>query len=149
METSQITLQSFIKTCESFGITREEATEMWKSYYNLRKTNEIYENAADYLEHFDVSDRDMVKFIIGTIGDIDTPMNPAAKGSRSMNLYMNHVSAEMIREERNQILDAQQSDIRALADVLQALLDAHELCVIGSEEKIEEQKEMFLEIKTL
>ena len=46
-----------------------------------------------------------------------------------MNLYMNHVSAEMIREERNQILDAQQSDIRALADVLQALLDAHELCV--------------------
>ena len=73
----------------------------------------------------------------------------SAKGSRSMNLYMNHVSAEMIREERNQILDAQQSDIRALADVLQALLDAHELCVIGSEEKIEEQKEMFLEIKTL
>ena len=40
METSQITLQSFIKTCETFGITREEATEMWKSYYNLRKSND-------------------------------------------------------------------------------------------------------------
>ena len=40
METSQITLQSFIKTCESFGITREEATEMWKSYYNLKKSND-------------------------------------------------------------------------------------------------------------
>ena len=91
----------------------------------------------------------MNKFIIGTISNIDRPMNPAAKGSRSMNLYMNHVSADMIKEERNQILDAQQADIRALADVLQALLDAHELCVIGSEEKIEEQKEMFLEIKTL
>lgn len=51
---------------------------------NLRKTNDIYENAADYLEHFDVSDRDMVKFIIGTIGDMDTPMNPAAKGTRSL-----------------------------------------------------------------
>ena len=38
--TSQITLQSFIKTCEPFGITREEATEMWKSYYNLRKSND-------------------------------------------------------------------------------------------------------------
>ena len=49
---------------------------------NLRKTNDIYENAADYLEHFDVSDRDMVKFIIGTIGDMDTPMNPAAKGTK-------------------------------------------------------------------
>ena len=116
---------------------------------NLEKTMEIYEGDVDYLKNFNVDDRDMNKFIIGTISNIDRPMNPAAKGSRSMNLYMNHVSAEMIREERDQILDAQQSDIRALADVLQALLDAHELCVIGSEEKIEEQKEMFLEIKTL
>lgn len=116
---------------------------------NLEKTMEIYEGVVDYLKNFNVDDRDMNKFIIGTISNIDRPMNPAAKGSRSMNLYMNHVSAEMIREERNQILDAQQADIRALADVLQALLDAHELCVIGSEEKIEEQKEMFLEIKTL
>ena len=40
METSQMKLQSFIKTCEPFGITREEATEMWKSYYNLRKSND-------------------------------------------------------------------------------------------------------------
>ena len=40
METSQITLQSFIKTCSPFGITREEATEMWKSYHNLRKIND-------------------------------------------------------------------------------------------------------------
>lgn len=116
---------------------------------NLEKTMEIYEGVVDYLKNFNVDDRDMNKFIIGTISNIDRPMNPAAKGSRSMNLYMNHVSAEMIREERDQILDAQQSDIRALADVLQALLDAHELCVIGSEEKIGEQKEMFLEIKTL
>ena len=38
--TSQMKLQSFIKTCEPFGITREEATEMWKSYYNLRKSND-------------------------------------------------------------------------------------------------------------
>ena len=38
---------------------------------------------------------------------------------------------------------------RALADVLQAVLDADQLCVIGGEEKIEENKEMFMEVKTL
>lgn len=116
---------------------------------NLEKTMEIYEGVVDYLKNFNVDDRDMNKFIIGTISNIDRPMNPAAKGARSMNLYMNHVSAEMIKKERNQILDAQQADIRALAGVLQAVLDAGELCVIGSEEKIEEQKEMFMEVKTL
>ena len=60
-----------------------------------------------------------------------------------MNLYMNKVSAEMIQEERNQILDAGQEDIRALAKVAEAVLAADQLCVIGSEEKIEESREMF------
>lgn len=39
-------------------------------------------------------------------------MTPATKGERSMNLYMNKVSAEMIKKERAQILDAAQEDIR-------------------------------------
>ena len=116
---------------------------------NLEKTMEVYEGVVDYLRNFNVSDRDMNKFIIGTISNIDRPMNPAAKGNRSMNLYMNRVTEEMIRQERAQILDADQEDIRALAEVLRAVLAEHSLCVIGSEEKIEENKEMFMEVKTL
>ena len=50
---------------------------------NLEKTNEIYEGITDYLRTFDVSDRDMTKYIIGTISNIDQPMNPVAKGDRS------------------------------------------------------------------
>ena len=116
---------------------------------NLKKTMDVYEGVVDYLKNFNVSDRDMNKFIIGTISNIDRPMNPSAKGSRSMNLYMNRVTEEMIRTERAQILDADQADIRALAKVLEAMLSEHSLCVIGSEEKIEENKDMFMEVKTL
>ena len=116
---------------------------------NLEKTMEIYEGVVDYLENFNVDDRDMNKFIIGTISNMDRPMNPAAKGSRSMNLYMNHVTEEMIKEEREQILTAGQNDIRALSKVLRAMLDAGQICVIGSEEKIEECREMFGEVRTL
>ena len=116
---------------------------------NLAKTMDIYEKVVDYLENFDVDDRDMNKFIIGTISNIDRPMNPAAKGSRSMNLYMNHVTEEMIRTEREQILNADQKDIRGLSGVLRAMLNAEQLCVIGSEEKIEECREMFGEVRTL
>jgi len=110
---------------------------------NLKRTMEVYEGVVDYLKNFTVDERDMTKYIIGTISNIDQPMTPAAKGDRSMNLYMNKVSAEMIREERNQILDANQDDIRALYRVAEAVLKADQLCVIGSEEKIEEEKELF------
>ena len=110
---------------------------------NLKRTIEVYEGIVDYLKNFTVSDRDMSKYIIGTISNIDQPMTPATKGERSMNLYMNKVSADMIREERSQILDATQDDIRALYRVVEAVLKADQLCVVGSEDKIEENKELF------
>ncbi len=116
---------------------------------NLEKTNEVYEGIAEYLKQFSASERDMTKYIIGTMSNIDTPMTPAMKGDRSMNLYMNHVSAETIQREREQILTATDEDIRALAPIVEAVLKQNYFCVIGNEEKIEEQKDMFMEIKNI
>ena len=116
---------------------------------NLEKTNEVYEGVVDYLRNFSASERDMTKYIIGTMGNIDQPMTPATKGDRSMNLYMNHVSEEMIREERKQILEATEEDIRRLAVIVEAMLKNNYFCVIGNEEKIEEQKELFMELRSI
>ena len=116
---------------------------------NLGRTLEIYDGVPEYLENFTVSERDMTKYIIGTISNIDQPMTPATKGDRSMNLYMNHVSAEMIRKEREQILTANQEDIRALAGVARAVLANDQICVIGNEAKIEEEKELFMTVENL
>ena len=66
-----------------------------------------------------------------------------------MNLYMNHVSEEMIRAERKQILEATEENIRALADIVAAVLKNNYFCVIGNEEKIEEQKELFMELRSI
>ena len=113
---------------------------------NLKRTMDVYEGVVDYLENFTVTDRDMTKYIIGTMSNIDQPMTPAIKGERSMNLYMNRVSEEMIQKERCQILEAQQEDIRKLAPVVEAVLRADQICVIGGEEKIEEDRELFQNI---
>ena len=110
---------------------------------HLKRTIEVYEGVVEYLKNFTVSERDMTKYIIGTISNIDQPLTPAAKGERSMNLYMGKVSAEMIQAERREILEASQEDIRRLSRVVEAVLAADQLCVIGSEEKIEEEKEVF------
>lgn len=116
---------------------------------NLEKTNEIYEGVVAYLRQFTAGERDMTKYIIGTMSNLDRPMTPVMKGDRSMNMYMCHISEEMVREERNQILDAGVEDIRALADIVKAVLDENLFCVIGSEDKIAEQKELFMEIRSI
>lgn len=116
---------------------------------NLRKTNEVYEGIPEYLRQFTADERDMTKYIIGTVSDLDTPLTPASKGSRSMSAYLTRVTQEDIQRERDQILKAQPEDIRALADMMEAVLRQDYLCVIGSEDTLKEDAELFLELKEL
>lgn len=116
---------------------------------NLEKTIEVYEKAADYIRNFEVSGRDMTKYIIGTVSEMDVPMNPRARGMRSFRAYMNHLRYEDLQREREEVLSADQEKIRQLSEILEAVIEQKSLCVIGSEEKVEEQKALFNEIKNL
>ena len=116
---------------------------------NLRKTNDIYENAADFLEQFDVSDRDMDKLIIGAIGDIDSPMNPAAKGTRSFGAYICNTDYESLKAERAQVLDCNVERIRELAPLVRCAMDENYFCVVGSSKEINKESELFDKIQPL
>lgn len=116
---------------------------------NLRKTNEVYENIPKYLRQFRADEREMTKYIIGTLGAIDVPMNPDAKGSRSLSAYMKHLTEEQLQKERDEILSVTQEDICAMADMIEAVLSDENICVIGNETVIQKEKDMFMEIKNL
>ena len=85
---------------------------------NLKETNEIYEGIPAYLEAFDPDERDMTKYVIGTISNLDAPLTPSVKGSRGLSAYLSGVTEEMMQTERDQILGATKEDIRALACLL-------------------------------
>lgn len=116
---------------------------------NLRKTNEIFENAGDYVANFDASDRDMLKYIIGTIGLIDVPKNPAAKGSRSFSAYICNATYEDYQKSRDEILSADVEAIRSLAPLIRDTIDENYLCVVGNQTVIEQEKDMFDAIEPL
>ena len=116
---------------------------------NLEKTNEIYDGIPAYIEHFTADERDMTKYIIGTISDMDVPMNPSTKGDRSMAAYLQNISYEEIQKERDQVISATQEDIRGLRDMIAAVLAENNLCVVGNEETLQACAEMFGEVKHL
>lgn len=116
---------------------------------NMKETNEIFERAAEYVRNFDVSDRDMVKFIIGTIGGMDTPMNPASKGMRSFGAYICNADYEDMKQERAQVLKATVQSIRALAPLIDTAVSQNYLCVVGNVGKIHENGQMFEKIEPL
>ncbi len=116
---------------------------------NLGRTLQVYEGITDYLKNFSVSDRDMCKYIIGTMSEVDTPLNPQAKGVRSLAAYLGNVTQKDLQRERDEILSATPGSIRALAPLIGAVLQEKYICVIGNGEKIKEEKELFCEVKPL
>ncbi|SER98271.1 insulinase family protein [Lachnobacterium bovis] len=124
---------------------------MFTSYRdpNLSATNDIYEKIPEYVRNFDVNDRDMTKYVIGTFNALDAPLYPEASGIRSFIAYLVGETYERIQKERDVILNATQEDIRNLADMFEAVLKENNICVIGNEVTIKKEKELFKNIDTL
>lgn len=116
---------------------------------NLKQTLDTYYKLVDFLENFEVDNRDMTKYIIGTISDVDVPLTPAGKGERSLVAYLTNVSYEDIQQERDEILSTDCGKIRELAALVKAVLNQKNVCVVGSESKVSEAKDMFNKVENL
>lgn len=116
---------------------------------NLSDTLDVYDRIPEYIKSFSPDERDMTKYIIGTFSALDTPMNPEAKGSRSLSAYLEGITYEQIQKERNEILNAQPEDIRRLADLVEAVLKKDSICVIGNENMIKESAGLFENVEKL
>lgn len=110
---------------------------------NLKETLNVYDEAVNYLKSFEVSSREMTKYIIGTISRMDSPLTPSMEGEVAVENYIRNISQEDIQRERNEVLDTNQEDIRGLAALIEDMMKQNNFCVLGSEEKIRENKEMF------
>lgn len=116
---------------------------------HLKRTLEVYQGVPDYIRAFEADEREMTKYIIGTISNKDVPRTPQMQGSISKTAYFSQVTEEMLQKERDQILGAQKEDIQALAALVEAVLSDEQICVVGSETAIEKAEDVFMEVKPL
>ena len=115
----------------------------------LLETDGIYDGIADYAAEFSADEREMTKFIIGAVSELDIPLTPQGKGSRGLAAWYTHLTDEDIQRERDEILDAVPEDIRKLAPLLRAVLSDGVKCVIGNEAQIRAAADAFTEVNPL
>lgn len=116
---------------------------------NLTETLDVFEKTGDYLRNFEADDRDMTKYIIGTISGMDTPLTPCQRGLRGLNCYMAGITYEDLQKTRDEVLDATVEDVRALAEPIDAAIAQKNICVVGNEDAIEANKDLFDKIGAL
>lgn len=134
-------MAGFSKNGDSFFVSYRDP--------NLSKTIEQYREAADYIRNMSLDERSMNQYLIGAISDLDMPMTPQTKGLRSLSAYMTNQSYEDLQRERDELLSADGKIIHSLADYIDAFIEQENICVVGSEAKIKEEKHMFYNLERL
>ena len=110
---------------------------------NLTETLKVYDEIADYLKNFTASEREMTKYIIGTIATVDMPLTPQMKGNLAEMLYLRGITQEDRQKQRDEILASDEKAIRALAPIIEACMKTETYCVFGGEEKVRENEKLF------
>lgn len=116
---------------------------------HLARTLDVYRDLPDYLRSFAADERTMTKYIIGAVGELDTPLSASAMADYALSCYLRGTTIEDIQRERDEVLDAKPEDIAALAEPVEAIIRAGEICVIGSEAVLEKDADRLSVVRPL
>jgi Zn-dependent M16 (insulinase) family peptidase len=134
-------MSSFAKNGDSAFVTYRDP--------HLKNSVDVFEKAADYLREFEADDRTILQYIIGAISDLDTPKTPSAKGAYGLTAYLCNARMETIQKNRDELLATDKETIRSLAEFVDAFMADECICVIGTADKIDENKGLFDNIEQL
>lgn len=116
---------------------------------NLKKTLDVYAATPEFIRTYETDSTEMTRSIIGSVADLDYPMTPSQKGNRAIGRYYNGLTKERTQKIRDEVLSADEEDIRALAPLVQAVIDQHTYCVYGNQAVIEQNRDLFKSIRTI
>ena len=110
---------------------------------NLKETLNTFDKSVDFLRNFKASEKEMTNYIIGTIGNMDCLKGPYDKGVIGDNMYFSGTTKEDTQKLRDEVLSTTAKDIRNFADVLEIAIKQNSHCVVGSNTKVNENKDLF------
>jgi len=110
---------------------------------NLRESLEVYNRVPEFIRNFECSKREMDKYILGDISQLDYPKTPEAQGMQADLDYITGFTQEDRQQIRDEVLGTKLEDLRVYADMIQAIMDKNHYAVFGNEAKIKMEKDLF------
>lgn len=113
---------------------------------NPKRSFDVYKKSGAFLTSEIISQEEINRSIIGTIGSIDQPLSPAGRGARARSLYMFGVTDEERQMRRSEILNCSAKDFKIIGELLSASSHSSGVYVLSEEAVVETQKEVGGEI---
>ncbi|WP_102398739.1 insulinase family protein [Haloimpatiens massiliensis] len=116
---------------------------------NLTRTIDVYDEAYKFLEGINYAQKDMEKFIIGSVGYVYKPLTPDRKGEKATENYICGITYEDLQKEKDELLNTKLQDIKEFTHMVKEGMEQNYCCVAGNEREIKQNKNLFDEISML
>lgn len=110
----------------------------------LKESLQAYYDMPDWLSTLNLSERELTKYVIGTVSGLDTPLTNSMRLEQAGIYHLKQITTEIRQNMRNEIINVTIDDLRKLAPLVKDTLADNYLCVVGSSKSIEANKDIFM-----
>jgi len=110
---------------------------------NTESTFRAYDESADFLEKFKGSEKDRVKYILGTINVLDQPKSNGEKADLAVARHFLKVTPEALQKERVEVLHTTWEELKKFIPLLEIAMAQNNICSIGNEDILNEKKNLY------
>lgn len=116
---------------------------------NLKKTIDVYDSLEEHFRDFSMSQEDLQSIIIGTASKFDPLLSPASIGPYVLLQFLTGLTTETLEKNLNEALETTAEDFKNYTGLFRYLKELNYLCVIGNKETVEENADVFQNIRPL
>jgi len=116
---------------------------------NLVDTLDSFNQVADFLRSYTPTEREMRKYILGSVSNLDHPLSNQIKAQVSDSRYFAGMNQEHIQKLRDEVLSTTAADIRDFGDLVDEAMKKNCFAVVGGEEKIRAHRDLFGSIESI
>lgn len=113
---------------------------------NVNGTIKNYDGASDFLSSLKLTEEELTKAVIGSIGAMDSYQLPDRKGYASALRLLTGETDELLQEKREEVLSASVKDFRELGDALETVRKEGTVVVVGGSDALKTAQEEGLEL---
>lgn len=131
-----------------FADFRKSGNMFFTSYRdpNVKETLEAYREVPEYVAHINLSERQLVQYLIGTISGLDFPYTPYTEGSAAQMYYFVDVDKVELQKSRDELFNTTNEILREFAPMIQKGLEKNQYCIFGNTTSIEDNKDLFTQV---
>lgn len=113
---------------------------------NIKPTLDTYRAIVEYVRELNLTERELVQYLIGTVSNLDFPFTASTEGNIAQNYYLLGMEEQMLQTSRDELFATTNETLQGFASLIEACLEANNYCVFGHTASIEENKDLFKEI---